>query len=271
MTTQNAMAMQIAIAKRIGSIAGCRLASIDVTMEDKREMIEFRMDGWSPSLHVVDIRGHMHTDRIGTGPHVPAAMGTLLAIQERREATGHAMGAPIPHHVSQSAGSPWRHLQMDASNLRFMIEMREDPKSAIRAGVTHQLSAIHRKSTYAGGPTLREGDVAVCDADGPPRVAVRRAIERYPIEDKCCVIFGQHLMIPLEMPHSVAAQCAGRQVKELADLGPEVNFRRIREAVPSGGWLRVTLDPVWASLDEISQMGADRARQTLGDMVAANG
>lgn len=271
MTTQDTMDMQIAIARRIGGIAGCRLSVIDVTMDADREMIEFRMDGWSPSLHMIKIGAQMPTGRVGSGPHVPQSLGELLETQERREALGHAAGTPVPYELGRTGTSPWRHLHMDASNLRFMIEMREDPGRAIREGVARRIVEVHGEGEYDGGATLRRGDVAICDMTGPPRIAVRRAIERYPLGDRCCVMFGQHLAIPLEMPHSVAVQCAGRQVRELADLGPEVNDRRIMEAEPRGEWLRVTLKPVWASLHEISQMGADRARRTLEDMIAGSG
>jgi hypothetical protein len=271
MTTQDAMAMQVAIARRIGGIAGCRLSVINVTMDADREKIEFRMDGWSPSLHMIRFSAQMPTGRVGSGPHVPQSLDELLETQERREALGHAAGTPVPYELGRTGTSPWRHLHMDASNLRFMIEMREDPRSAIREGVASRIAGVHQGGGYDGRGVIRKGDAAVCDVSGPPRIAVRRAIERYPVGDRCCIIFGQHLVIPIEIPHSVAAQCAGRRVRELADLGPEVNDRVIEEAQPNGEWLRVTMEPVWASLDDIAQMGAARARRTLGDMVAGSG
>lgn len=264
--TQDTMGMQIAIARRIGAISGCRLSRLDVTTGTHGEMIEFSMEAWSPSLHEISIKGELPTTRTNPESLVPDALEDLLRRQETREATGHAAGTPIPYETGRIGVSPWRHLVMDATNLRFLIAAQGDPGTSIRQSIANTIGPLHRSKTYRGGPLLREADVGVSDRQGPSRIAVRRTIDRRLADGRCCVVFGQNLAIPISIPDSVAAQCAGRRLGELADLGPEMSHRRIMEAVPNGDWLRVTMEPVWASLHEISTMGSKLAARTLDDM-----
>lgn len=265
-------ALHAMIGARIGSIHGARLQPLihDWRSKDiKRGHTGYRLhvDGWSPSLHEIDMVWRLTLDLAETPAQMErraiTQIGHQLKLQRTRAAAGLALGHAYPMTIGRvtKTATAIRHLHADASALGLRIaalDSLDAPAGSALEDIAVKLHDIHRAVVATGADTLTEAGSEISDhgrirtvhvgydrsADLPGRIALT----------------GRHLsLFDVALPETVLAALPGKRLFALSPIHPVLDGRTIESVKQEAGWLDIMLTPCDVSIDAVWDMPRDDA------------
>lgn len=268
-----------AVAAAIEAIPGCRHLSTrmdGISTAGNRHVISFA--GWSPSLHAVGIKTHIHihTPFNDDPVRVLEHLGTVLATQRARAAAGDAIGHHEPlltHRGPVGTQTEIGHLEIDASFVPLLLR-GADGRLAVDPilGIDAQVALLHCNG-HGGRSTLSSNGVSVRETTRrrlfESRIAIRAPGSSRASAD--AILRGSFLRIDgtATPPQTVIDQLAGRPLSALIRLDPAIDSRTIRWVRIKGDAVEVALEPLPFSLRGLQGLSVQAAQDLLLDVVAA--
>lgn len=274
------------LASRIGAIPGCHLNPIVrpwavKSMKPGETGFKLVVDGWSPSLHRVNMEWRMALDPTLDPDTLTARAATILGhkiiIQRERALAGLALGHAFPLHIGRE-DPRIEHLHVDASALAFRIAALTHPRRPARDALHvlgHRLQELHNSSTHDGSPTFPYAGVAVHAHKGVRTLSVPTDIVG---ADGARITHGGH-RIEMEgrvidfpgvvLADTIVAALPGRPLFSIGPIGPLLDMRTIESAIQKEAGLTVRLTPAHVAIADVWDLERDAAIDLLTRRIAA--
>ena len=239
---------------RIGSVPGCSLVHVHNTADDVRA--DLVMNGWSPSLHEVQIDVTICADPGRDYDYVLEQLDAILGLQRLRAAAGLALGTPFPldHSIRMSnmlcdgEGPEIRHLWIDRSAIATTLARFPDLDKAqiIRRAIVEPLSRLHENPRGGCFHQMSGNGIAFTDETGLPVVETTFAVTRTVTAN------GAELIVEgRTVPSTAAVILEGRPLEQLIDLGPHYAGRTIEAVKAYETHMVVDLVPELVRMDAV--------------------
>lgn len=203
----------------IEGVTGLRLTASPDT--PTTEIVSLSFNGWSPSLHAVQIRAHVE---VGNGD-VEAAVERFQPIATLQESRWrHAYG--MSRRTEPFSKDPLRkveHLEVDAA----VAALAHDMGMHLRPTLRDRLGDLHQFRMHPGGAEHWNDTSCVMEM-GDHRIALTRIV----MTDRGGATFdGRTLVLPSEpLPETVLGELTGRAVSDVSAIHPLIDGRTIVSA-----------------------------------------
>ena len=221
-----------------GAIAGVAVHGVNILARSPGKLrFSVFVNGWSPSLHAVDINYLADVPVTDGGFALATArrqFSWAVREQRRRAQRALSMGRALPlpadrDPVTGMEGPHLSHLHMDRA-LPPLAALDGDDLSGTIVDAVKDLHANPDDSN--GGHRLADEMTSVSEVDG--HMVVGRLVPIDTVPGKPCTFDGETLLIGggADIPETVVALLPGRRVSDVMEVHPTLDVRTIVEA----GW-----------------------------------
>lgn len=221
-----------ATATALHDVGGLSKLIVRVARRRNRNMLEVKLDGWSPTLHRVAMtqlfdmpsepHGHMARELVGR-------VGRIVSMLERRAAAGAALGLRRPDEAGSFPDPSRLHIDL------ALARMTATP-TACRNNASGATGRVHDQSASAYTPysftshLSNQGDIVAERADDDGRT-LRETGWRCQVPGAEAAVYDGHILtIKAEpVPISVSSAMPGRRLGDLVRIHPGIDDYVVRE------------------------------------------
>ena len=263
---------EAALRREIGSIPGLEIQRITAMPPANAPNgttldVTIRLHGWSPCLNLLGLVWRATVTAGADGAtqlgEITIALREQIRTQRRRQREAMSLGRASPFDVCDDDGhrddTQIAHILVDVA-LAAMIGHGE---RLIRE-VGNTVWDLHhdRQDEKDGSDDVLEGEQTPEYGEPSPGmhgVAGRLFVFEMPLGETGVVYDGVRLRVPVDLPDTMLAACAGRPVRDVVDVQGPVGDRIVVEAVrgDAGGTV-LTVEPVAATVADLVGEGMTR-------------
>lgn len=220
-----------ATATALHDVGGLSKLIVRVARRRNRNMLEIKLDGWSPTLHRVAMNqlfdmpsephGHMARELVGR-------VGRIIGMLERRAAAGTAIGLRRPDEAGRFPDTSRLHMDL------ALARMTATPL-ACRNGVSGATGRVHAPTSSCGPYAFTshigtQSDVVAEHTDAGGSV-LREAGWKFRVPGAEGAVYDGHILtIKAEpVPVSVSSAMPGRRLGDLVRIHPGIDDYVVRE------------------------------------------
>jgi hypothetical protein len=231
-TASFAETLRRATATALHEVGGLSRLVVRITRRPNRNMLEIKLDGWSPTLHRVAMGQLLDLSR---GPHghmtrdLVQRVGRIVDLLERRAVAGAALGLRHPDEAG-TFPDPSR-LHMDLA----LARMTATP-SACRSRASGATARVHAHSAATYTPysftshLSNQGDVVAERADDEGRT-LREAGWKFRVPGAEAAVYDGHILTikTQPVPVTVSSAMPGRRLGDLVRIHPGIDDYVVRD------------------------------------------